>query len=110
MIGRPRSTARSTSSTPARPTAWSAGPRSAWRESLEPERVEHGRVAAGHHLGHLAADADHLVAVVRVGDDVHVRAHVVEDREAVGGEAADAARAHVLVRAALTLEPLHAVG
>src|SRR5207248_10003290 len=61
------------------------------------------------HAGDLAADADHLVAVVRVEDAVDVRRDVVEDREVVCRERADAAGAGVLVYGAATLEPAHRV-
>src|SRR5258706_3572752 len=63
------------------------------REALEAERVEQARVLADEHLRDLAADADHLVAVVRVEHAVDVRLDVVEHREVVGGGRADAPRA-----------------
>src|SRR5207244_8212727 len=78
-------------------------------EALEAERVEQRRVLADEHLRHLAADADHLVAVVRVEDCVHVRLQIVEDREVVGGERADAARARGLVERPAALEAAHRV-
>ena len=68
----------------------------AGREALEAEGVEELRVLTDEHLRDLAPDADHLVAVVRVEDAVDVRPEVVEDREVVRGEGADAARARSL--------------
>src|SRR5439155_5596450 len=70
------------------------------REALEPERVEQARVLPHEHLRDLAADADHLVAMVRVEDRVEVRAQEVEDGEIVGRERADAAGARLLVELA----------
>src|SRR6185312_5113790 len=63
-----------------------------------------------HVVGHQLADADHLVAVVGVGDEVGVVAELVEHREAVGREAADAARRLLLVFRHLPLEALLAEG
>src|SRR4051812_18380653 len=79
------------------------------REALEAERVEQARMLTDEHLRHLAADADHLVAVVRVEDAVHVRLDVIEDREVVDCERADAAGARVLVLGAAALEAAHRV-
>src|SRR5258706_10488589 len=78
-------------------------------KALEAERVEQARVLADEHLRDFAADADHLVAVVRVEYAVDVRLDVVEDREVVDGERADAARARVLVLGAAALEAAHRV-
>ena len=44
-------------------------------------------MVAEEHPCHLAADPDHLVAVVRVEDRVRVGAQVVEDREVVAVKA-----------------------
>ena len=56
------------------------------------------------------ADADHLVAVVRIRDDEDIVAEDVEDREIVGREAAKAARLLVLlVDADLAFEALLAM-
>src|SRR6266481_7429999 len=76
----------------------------AGRETFESEWVEQARVLADDDLRHLTPDADHLVAVIRVEDRVDVRLQVVEDREVVGGECADAARAGVSVEREATLE------
>src|SRR5579859_900034 len=57
----------------------------------EPERLEQCLPLAEQLLGHERAYADHLVAMVGVGDYVRVLAEGVEDREAVGRERADSA-------------------
>src|SRR5207244_12220746 len=79
------------------------------REALEAERIEEARVLADEHLRHLAPDADHLVAEVRVEDSVDVRLQVVEDGEVVRGEGADTAGARVAVGASAPLEAAHGV-
>src|ERR687891_2876744 len=79
------------------------------REAFEAKRIEQAGVLADEHLCDLAADADHLVSVVRVEDRVDVQAHVVEDGEVVGRERADAAGAGALVEPAATLEPAQRV-
>src|SRR6185437_4810164 len=61
-------------------------------------------------LGDQCPDADHLVPVIGVGDDVGVLVEHVEDWEAVRGERADPAGRLMPVRRALALEPLMAVG
>src|SRR5436190_10566193 len=76
----------------------------AGRETFESEWIEQARVLADDDLRHFAPDADHLVAVIRVEDRVDVRLQVVEDREVVGGERADAAGARVPVERAATRE------
>src|ERR1700730_7391372 len=55
------------------------------------------------------ADADHLVSVVGVGDDVSVLAECVEYREAARGEGADPAGRLVPVKLSLAPQPLVAV-
>src|SRR3546814_9914593 len=61
------------------------------------------RRAAQHLLGHQLADADHLVAVVRIRDHVGVLAKAVEHRERVRREAADAAGRLLAVESLLAL-------
>src|SRR3546814_19618092 len=67
------------------------------------------RRAAQHLLGHQLADADHLVAVVRIRDPVGVLAKAVEHRERVRREAADAAGRLLAAESLLALEALAAV-
>src|SRR5919202_3340159 len=78
-------------------------------EALVTERVEQRGALAAEHPGDLPADRDHLVAVVRIGGDVHVWQHVVEHREVVYGERADASRSHLAVPRAAILEAPEAV-
>ena len=66
-------------------------------------------VFSGKHAGNFPADAHHLVTVIAVGDDIDIRPHHVEDREAINGEAADATRRRVLVGSAFSFESLKAV-
>src|SRR3954453_5104898 len=77
------------------------------REAFEAERVQQARMLAHEHLRDLASDADHLVAVIRVEDAVDIRLDVVEHREVVDGEGADAARASLLVQRAAAFEAAH---
>src|SRR5713101_2470114 len=79
-------------------------------EAREAERLEQVARRADDVVGDQLADADHLVAVVGIGDDVDIVAEAVEHRKAVGGEAADAARRLLLVEADLALEALLAEG
>ncbi len=65
---------------------------------------------AGQGGGDLAADGDHLEAVVGVRRDVDVGQRVVEDGEAVGGEGAQAPGAHLPVLRPDVLEAAKAVG
>src|SRR3546814_560117 len=67
------------------------------REAREAERFEQLGASADDVVGDQLTDADHLVAVVGIGDDVDVVAEPIEDRKAVGGEAANAARRLLLV-------------
>ena len=55
------------------------------------ERFEQGRRTAGDFFRDQLADADHLEAVIGVGDQVAVLMENVEDGETVRGETADAA-------------------
>src|SRR5215510_1203127 len=66
-------------------------------EAREAERQQQVALLARDVIGHQFADADHLVAVIGVGDEVGVLAESVEHGEAVGGEAPDAARRLLLV-------------
>src|SRR5579872_1628219 len=59
-------------------------------EAREAKRLEQLTRSPADVLRRERADADHLVAVVGVGDHVDVVAEAVEDREVVGGEGADA--------------------
>src|SRR5579862_4693322 len=54
------------------------------------ERLQQIACRSADVVGHQMPDADHLVAVIGIGHHIHVVAEAVEDREAVGGEAADA--------------------
>src|SRR5262249_15147878 len=58
----------------------------------KPERIEEHPMRSEKLVGDEIADADHLVAVVRIGDHIDVVAETVEHREAVRREAADSAR------------------
>src|SRR5688572_32476139 len=64
----------------------------AFGEAAEAERAQQIALVAADIVRHQLADADHLVAVVAVGDHVNVVAEPVEHRERIRGEAADAAR------------------
>src|SRR5829696_6206655 len=77
-------------------------------EALVAEGMQQRGVLAAQRARDLAADRDHLVAVVGVRDDVGVGAHVIEHGEVVGGEAADAARANVTVARADAVEAAEA--
>ncbi len=57
----------------------------------EAEGLKPARGLAADFLGDQLADADHLVAVVRVGDDEDILAEHVEDWKIVRREAAEAA-------------------
>src|SRR5690606_32291340 len=75
----------------------------------EAERLEQLALLPEQLPGDELPDADHLVTVVGVGDHVGVLTEPVADREADGGEGAEAARGLVAVERALALEPLVAV-
>src|SRR5262249_38349382 len=75
----------------------------------EPERCEQRLLLAEQFLGNQRADANHLVTVVGVGDDVSVLVKHVEDGEAVRGERADPAGRLGPVRLTPPLEALVAV-
>ncbi|MND00696.1 hypothetical protein D3C83_194010 [compost metagenome] len=60
-------------------------------EARETEGLQEGALLAEELLRDQLADADHLVAVVGVGDDVDILAEGVEDREIVRREAAETA-------------------
>src|SRR5579862_9136078 len=60
-------------------------------ETRETERLQKIARSAADFAGHELADADHLIPVVRVGDDKDVAAEAVEYRKVVGRERADAA-------------------
>src|SRR5215469_17798315 len=79
-------------------------------EAREAEGLEQVARLSADVVGHELADADHLVAVIGIRDDVDVLAEAVEHREAVGREAADAARRLLLVDGDLALEALLAEG
>src|ERR671911_3035964 len=81
----------------------------AGREALVAERVQQAGVLSEHDVRDFPPHGDHLVAVVRVGDDEDVRPHEIEDREVVGREGPDAAGADVVILRARALEALHAV-
>src|SRR5579863_10581936 len=70
------------------------------------ERLEQVARRPADVVGHQMADADHLVAVIGIGHHIDVVAEAVEDREAVGREAADAAGRLLLVKRQLALESL----
>src|SRR5699024_6598565 len=61
--------------------------------AAEPERLEQLLRLAEQLGGHQLTDADHLVAVVGIGDHVHVLREGVEHREVVRREAAEPAGA-----------------
>src|ERR687889_423207 len=58
--------------------------------AVEAERLQQLLPSPEHLLRHQRPHTDHLVAVVRVSDDVGVVPEGVEDREAVRREASDA--------------------
>jgi hypothetical protein len=66
-------------------------------------------VLAAQDSGDLAADRDHLVAVVGVGGHVHVGAQIVKHGEVVHRERAHAARAGLPVTLPSPLEPRQAM-
>src|ERR1700724_2128608 len=82
----------------------------AGREAREAERLEQLAALAADVLGHELADANHLVAVIRVGDHVDILAEAVEHREIVGRETADAAGRFAPVQVAQPLEAFLAEG
>lgn len=53
------------------------------REAREAKGLEQWVIAPGELLGDQLADADHLIAVIRIGDDENIVAKAVEHREAV---------------------------
>ena len=61
-------------------------------EAREPERLEQHALLADKFLRHELADADHLVAVIGVGDDMAVLPECIDYRETVRREAANPAR------------------
>src|SRR6266516_1320792 len=71
----------------------------------EPERLEKLLLLPEEFLRDQGADADHLEAVIGVGDHVGVLAEHVEDREAVRGERTDPAGGLMPVEGPLPLEP-----
>ena len=74
------------------------------------ERLEQRALLAHQLLRHQLADADHLVAVIGIGNDIDILAEHIEDREIVRREAAEPARLLVLlVERDLALEPLLAM-
>src|SRR5215470_216651 len=75
----------------------------------EAERLEQSLLVAEQLLGHERANADHLVAVVGVGDHVCVLPERVEYWEAVRSERADSARRLRAVQVPLPGEPLQAM-
>src|SRR5713101_6658952 len=77
--------------------------------AAEPERRQESLLLAEQFLRDQRPDADHLVPVVGVGDDVGVLVEQVEDWEAVRRERADPARWLVSVQIALALEALVAM-
>src|SRR5688572_33042325 len=82
----------------------------ALRIAREAEGFEQARFLARDLLRRELADAQHLITMVGVGDDEDVVAKFVEDREAIGSEAAKPARLLVLlVEPDLALEALLAM-
>src|SRR3990172_12445879 len=79
-------------------------------EAREAEGLQELSTRADDVVGHQLADPDHLIAVIGVGNDVDVLAEPVEHGEAVGGEAADAARRLLLVAGDLPFEAFLAEG
>src|SRR5260370_36150353 len=77
---------------------------------VEPEGPEQLLLLAEDFPGREGSDADHLVAVIGVGDHVGVLTEHVEDREAIRGEGADPAGRLAPVQGPLALEPLVAGG
>src|SRR5260370_35011966 len=68
------------------------------------------RLLVAHQLpGHQVSDPDHLVAVVRVGDDVGVLPESVEDRKVVRRKRTYPAGRRLAIQATLALESLGAV-
>src|SRR5207237_6801969 len=70
----------------------------------EPERREQRRLLAEQLTADELADADHLEAMIRVGDHVHVVAKAIEHRKTVRREATDPARRLVAIDAVLSFE------
>src|SRR3954453_262905 len=71
-----------------------------------PERLEQRARLANDLLRHEFADADHLVAVIGVRDDIAIVAEDIENREGIRREAADAAGLFLVIQPMLALEAL----
>src|SRR5438552_831840 len=64
----------------------------AFRETRKPEWVQYAAMFAHQHPGDFFAHADHLIALIAIGYDIHVREHKIEHREAILRERTQAAR------------------
>src|SRR4029079_7926766 len=77
----------------------------------KPQWLQQPRFLAANLLGGELADADHLVAVIGIGNHIDVLAKDVEEWEVIGREAAEAARSLILlVDRDLPLKALLAMG
>jgi hypothetical protein len=80
-------------------------------ETGEGERRQFGhRLTRNKMAGNELADADHLIAMVGVGDHVAIVGDPVEDGDRIRREGADAAVAPLLELAAIVLEPVEQIG
>src|SRR5687767_6883111 len=101
---------QTTASTP-RERTFGNGVELALRIAREAEGLEQGCLLPGDFLRYELTDAQHLVAVVGIGDDIDVVVELIENGEAVGSEAAKAARLLVLlVKPDLAFETLLTMG